>query len=165
MFKSIKIRAAIAAAVCLVALFYLAPSVTDNLPSFWKEHLTKEKIHLGLDLQGGTHLVLEVDTVKAIESSLERLANNLKETLMENKVRFRSLERKNNNIYIEMQEGAPVSSLENIFKEHFPDLEIASSEAAAGKATAVLSYKAKRAAEIKKLAVEQSVETIRNRID
>src|SRR3989338_8840628 len=105
MFKNIKIRAAIAAAVCLVALFYLAPSLTDNLPSFWKEHLTKEKIHLGLDLQGGTHLVLEVDTEKAVESTVERTANNLKETLMENKVRFRNLERKKDTISIELQEG------------------------------------------------------------
>ncbi len=154
-----------AAAICLVAIFYLLPSLTDNLPSFWKEHLTKEKIHLGLDLQGGTHLVLEVDTEKAVESTLERTTNNLKETLMENKVRFRSLERKKGNISIEMQEGAPGSAMENIIKEHFPDLEIAASETAAGKETATLRFKSKRVAEIKKLAIEQSLETIRNRID
>jgi len=155
----------LAAAICLVAIFYLLPSLTDNLPSFWKEHLTKEKIHLGLDLQGGTHLVLEVDTDKAVESTLERTTNNLKETLMENKIRFRNLERKKGNIVVEMQEGAPGSALENIIKEHFPDLEIANSETTAGKETATLRFKIKRVAEIKKLAVEQSLETIRNRID
>jgi len=161
MFKTIKFRAALAAVVCLAALFYLLPSLTDNLPFFWP----KDKIHLGLDLQGGTHLVLEVDTGKALEGSLERMANNIREKLMENKVRFRSLERKKSSVSIEMQEGVPVSSLENIIKEHFPELEIASSEIAGGKATVVLGYMVKRAAEIKKLAVEQSVETIRNRID
>src|SRR5574340_414295 len=108
MFKNIKFRAALSAVVCLAALFYLLPSLTDSLPSFWKDHLTKEKIHLGLDLLGGTHLVLEVDTEKALESSVERVANNLKETLMENIVRFRNLERKQgNSLTIEMQEGAP----------------------------------------------------------
>jgi len=165
MFKSIRIRAALAAVVCLAALVYLLPSVTDNLPSFWKEHLTKEKIHLGLDLQGGTHLVLEVDTNKAVESSLERMANNLKDTLMENKVRFHNLERRKGDIIVEMQEGAPGGSIENILKDHFPDLEIASSEKVAGKETATLRFQAKRIAEIKKLAVEQSLETIRNRVD
>lgn len=165
MFKSIRIRAAIAAAICLTALFYLAPSLTDNLPSFWKEHLTKEKIHLGLDLQGGTHLVLEVDTGKAVESTLERTANNLKETLMENKVRFRGLERRQDNIVIEMQEGTPGSVLDNILQDHFPDLEIASSETISGKETATLRFKVKRVTELKKLAVEQSLETIRNRVD
>jgi preprotein translocase subunit SecD len=166
MFKSIKFRAALSAAVCLVAFFYLLPSLTDNLPSLWKDHLTKEKIHLGLDLQGGTHLVLEVDTEKALESSLERTGNNLKEALMENKVRFRNLERKKGNaISLEMQEGAPASGLDTILKDHFPDLEIAASETTGGKETATLRFNAKRASELKKLAVEQSLETIRNRID
>jgi hypothetical protein len=41
MFKSIKLRAALVAAIGLVAIFYLLPSLTDNLPAFWKEHLTK----------------------------------------------------------------------------------------------------------------------------
>lgn len=165
MFKSIKIRAAIAAAICLVALLYLAPSLTDNLPSFWKEHLTKEKIHLGLDLRGGTHLVLEVDTDKAVESTLERTANNLKESLMENKVRFRGLERKQDNIVLEMQTGTPSAVLDNILKDNFPDLEIVASQTISGSETATLKFKAKRVAELKKLAVEQSLETIRNRVD
>lgn len=165
MFRSIKVRAAIAAAVCLAGLFYLAPSLTDNLPSFWKEHLTKEKIHLGLDLQGGTHLVLEVDTNKAVESTLERTANNLKETLMESKVRFRSLERKKDKISVELQEGVSGTVLDSILREHYPDLEIASSETTSGKETASLRFKFKRTAELKKLAVEQSLETIRNRVD
>ena len=34
----------------------------------------KEKISLGLDLQGGMHLVLEVKVEKAVEASLERFA-------------------------------------------------------------------------------------------
>jgi preprotein translocase subunit SecD len=165
MFKSIKLRSALVAAIGLVAIFYLLPSLTDNLPAFWKENLTKEKIHLGLDLQGGTHLVLEVDTDKAVESTLERTTNNLKETLMEKKVRFRSLERKQGNIVIEMQDGAPGSAMENILKEQFPDLEIAASQTTAGKETATLRFRPKRVAEIKKLAVEQSLETIRNRVD
>ena len=161
MFKSIKLRSALAAAICLVAIFYLLPSLTDNLPAFW----TKEKIHLGLDLQGGTHLVLEVDTDKAVESTLERTASNLKEALMDKKIRFRNIERKKGDIAVEMQEGAPGSGMENIVKEQFPDLEIAASQTTAGKETATLRFRTKRVAEIKKLAVEQSLETIRNRID
>src|SRR5687767_386941 len=41
----------------------------------------KEKIHLGLDLQGGLHLVLEVQVEKAIERSLERTAEALRKDL------------------------------------------------------------------------------------
>src|SRR5450756_728260 len=87
MFKSIKIRMAITAIVCLVALYFLIPTLIPQIPSPWNEYFPKEKIHLGLDLQGGMHLVLEVDTEKALESMMERSANDLKESLMENKVR------------------------------------------------------------------------------
>ena len=38
----------------------------------------KDKIALGLDLQGGMHLVLEVQTEKAVEASLERIADDIK---------------------------------------------------------------------------------------
>ena len=166
MFKNIKFRVIVAAVVCLGALFYLLPSLTDDLPSYWKDYLTKDKIHLGLDLQGGTHLVLEVDTEKALEGSLERTANNLKETLMENKVRFRSIEhKKGNTITIEMQDSAAAKGLSTILKDNFADLEITASETTEGRETTTLKFKEKRAAELKKLAVEQSLETIRNRID
>ncbi|HLA26966.1 MAG TPA: protein translocase subunit SecD [Syntrophales bacterium] len=166
MFQNIKIRAILAALVCLAALFYLLPSLTSNLPPFWMDHLPKEKIHLGLDLQGGMHLVLEVDAEKAVESTLERTANDLKEALMENKVRFRNLERKKGNaVSIELPDGASRSGLENVIREHYHDFEIASSEITEGKETAILKLKEKRVSEIKKLAVEQSLETMRNRVD
>src|SRR3989339_634897 len=93
MFKSIKIRAAITVLLCLTALVYLAPSLTYDLPETWKKYLPTDRIHLGLDLQGGMHLVLEVETAKAVESTLERSANDLKENLMENRVRFKLHER------------------------------------------------------------------------
>ena len=38
----------------------------------------QDKIALGLDLQGGMHLVLEVQTEKAVEASLERIASDIK---------------------------------------------------------------------------------------
>ena len=43
----------------------------------------KEKIALGLDLQGGMHLVLEVKVKKAVEASLERLADDIKRDIGE----------------------------------------------------------------------------------
>ena len=43
----------------------------------------KEKIALGLDLQGGMHLVLEVKVEKAVEASLERLADDIKRDIAE----------------------------------------------------------------------------------
>ena len=48
------------------------------LGAAWLAWPLKEKIALGLDLQGGMHLVLEVEVEKAVESSLERMADDIK---------------------------------------------------------------------------------------
>src|SRR4030066_1679906 len=93
MFTSLKVRISIILIVCFTALFFLIPTFIPNIPSPWNKYLPKEKIHLGLDLQGGMHLVLEVDTQKALESMMERTSNDLKESLMDNKVRFRNGEK------------------------------------------------------------------------
>jgi preprotein translocase subunit SecD len=166
MFKSIKIRMAITAIVCLVALYFLIPTLIPQLPSPWNEYFPKEKIHLGLDLQGGMHLVLEVDTEKALESMMERSANDLKESLMENKVRFRKVEKaKGATISLELTEASGRTALDKILSDHYLDLEVASSEPREGGQTVILKINDKRAIDLKKLTVEHSLETIRNRVD
>jgi preprotein translocase subunit SecD len=166
MFKSIRIRAAVTIVLCLAALVYLAPSLTSDLPDTWKKYLPTDRIHLGLDLQGGMHLVLEVETAKAVESTLDRTANDLKENLMENRVRFKIHERtQDRKVTFEFPDAASRDAFDKILHNQYPDLEAASSEMVEGKGLVSLKIKDKRATEIKKMAVEQSLETIRNRVD
>ena len=166
MFKSLKIRISITAIVCLAALYFLIPTFIPHIPSPWNEYLPKEKIHLGLDLQGGMHLVLEIDTEKALESMMERTANDLKESMMENKVRFRKVERtKGATISLELTDSAGRTTLDKLLHDHYPDLEIASSNVREGGQIVNLKINDKRAVDLKKLTVEHSLETIRNRVD
>jgi preprotein translocase subunit SecD len=166
MFKSLKIRISITAIVCLAALYFLIPTFITQIPSPWNEYLPKEKIHLGLDLQGGMHLVLEIDTEKALESMMERTANDLKESMMENKVHFRKVERtKGATISLELTDSAGRATLDKLLHDHYPDLEIASSNVREGGQIISLKIKDKRAVDLKKLTVEHSLETIRNRVD
>ena len=167
MFKSIIFRAALVIIVCLAALFYLAPSLTSNLPGFWQKYLPMDKIRLGLDLQGGIHLVLEVDAAKAVESAIERMSNDVKETLMSNKIRFKYVEgtKRINSLSFDLPDSASKSAFEKAIKDHYPDLEVASSEIHEGRELVTLTVRAKRVEEMKKMAIEQSLETIRNRVD
>ncbi|MCF7794098.1 MAG: protein translocase subunit SecD [Candidatus Cloacimonetes bacterium] len=55
--KNSKIRGLIIVAVLLVTAYFFAPLVVPNLPSFW----TEKELRLGLDLQGGSQIQLEVD--------------------------------------------------------------------------------------------------------
>ncbi|MDP1993054.1 MAG: protein translocase subunit SecD [Syntrophales bacterium] len=166
MFNSIRIRAAVTVLLCLAALVYLAPTLTSDLPETWKQYLPTDRIHLGLDLQGGMHLVLEVQTEKAVESTLERTMGDLKENLMDKRIRFKLRERtKDRDMTFEFPDVPARDAFEKLLKDEYPDLEIATSEMAEGRGLVTLKIRDKRAAEIKKMAVEQSLETIRNRVD
>ena len=86
MAKNLGWRGAISAFLIVIALVYLTPSLSKELPPWWSSLLPQEKIHLGLDLQGGMHLVLEVDAKKAVESHLERVVEDLKHDLRKKKI-------------------------------------------------------------------------------
>ncbi len=166
MFKSLKVRTAVTVTVCLAALYFLLPTFVSDIPSPWNRFLAEEKIHLGLDLQGGMHLVLEIDADKALESLMERQANDLKEALMDQKVRFRNLKKAEGaGISMELTDPAGKTALDAIIKEQFPDLESPSPTTRDGVMFVTINMQEKRAAEMKKLTMEHSLETIRNRVD
>jgi preprotein translocase subunit SecD len=56
---------------------FLPQQTLENLPSF----MPKKVINLGLDLKGGTHLTLEVETDKALVGILQQAADNLKKAV------------------------------------------------------------------------------------
>ena len=74
--------------VCLGAAgVYLAPSF---VPGLW--FLPENGIRLGLDLQGGSHLVLEVEVEKAVENRMRRVRTGLRDELRERGMAFKGLE-------------------------------------------------------------------------
>jgi len=166
MLNSLRLRAIFYALICIIALFFLTPTLVKELPDFWKQKLPSDKIRLGLDLQGGMHLVLEVDTEKAIESMLERFSGNLRDTLMAQKIRFRNVERTGQTVSLELTNPADRVELGKIIHDIYQDyVIISSSPIGDGRERVFLGLKKSRVDEIKKMTVEQSLETIRNRID
>ncbi|MEK6697577.1 MAG: protein translocase subunit SecD [Nitrospirota bacterium] len=75
--KSIRWRLALILCSVLIALFLFLPStpVSAKLPEWWKQSVPR--IALGLDLRGGSHLVMQVETDKAVESSVDNIAASL----------------------------------------------------------------------------------------
>ena len=64
--QSVFTRIIILGLATLAAMIYLMPTFVSPLPDWWTSILPEDKIHLGLDLQGGSHLVLEVKVDKAV---------------------------------------------------------------------------------------------------
>ncbi|MBW2353693.1 MAG: protein translocase subunit SecD, partial [Deltaproteobacteria bacterium] len=93
MSKSLTWRSIIALFAILAAVAYLVPSITGGVPGWWSTLLPKDKIRLGLDLQGGMHLVLEVQAAKALENHLERTVDELKRDLRKDSIRYLQMKR------------------------------------------------------------------------
>ena len=147
------------------AFVYLSPSFVKELPSWWGRILPTEGIHLGLDLQGGTHLILEVKVEKAVENTLELLRGNLRNIFRERRIPFNELERvQENRILIKLPSGS-AQRVRDILKSEFPDLVLVSSQSGAQGAEILLALHERALRSIRDDAVDQSLETIRNRID
>jgi len=152
--------------VIALALIYLTPSISKTLPSWWPNILPEEKIHLGLDLKGGMHLVLEVQTQKAVESHLERMVEDIKYRLRKAKIRYQELKRSSSDrIGLTLIRGEDRKAAEEMVANNFPDFAVESGAFGEShlRLELVLSQQAQQ--HIKSMAVDQAVETITNRID
>ena len=166
MSKSLTWRSVIALLAILLALVYLVPSITGKVPAWWSSFLPKDKIHLGLDLQGGMHLVLEVEASKAIENHLERVVDEMKGDLREDKIRYVALKRKSlEGVEIVLMRSEDETLFRDMVSANYPDFSIESMPEQNGKPALLMVLDEKAKIHIMKMAVDQALETIRNRVD
>jgi len=165
MLRSLKWKFVLYAAISLFAILLLLPTLTSELPQWWTKIFPSEKIHLGLDLQGGMHLILEVESEKAVESYVERIKNNLKDDLKDRGIPAGKVEReKKDQIILEV--SGEKGKWEKLLSERYSIMqELSSSEIGGGIWRIGLVLDSKQADHIKKNAIDQALETIRNRID
>lgn len=142
--------------VVVAAIVYILPSVKPMWPH--------KKINLGLDLQGGMHLVLEVDVEKAAQSSIERISQELRSSLKKERIRHGGIDVvEGSKISIKIQDQ--VEQFDKLIDKEFRELNIFSRSTDNETTTIALGLPSSEIKHIKKLAVEQALETIRNRID
>ncbi|MGD8960289.1 MAG: protein translocase subunit SecD, partial [Desulfobacteraceae bacterium] len=160
-------KPALVAVVIIAAVIFVLPTVHMRLndtpqPTLWP----KKKINLGLDLQGGMHLVLQVETEKALESTIERIAQELRSQLRADRIAYADLSQVDGTrIVVQLQGRENIDKFEAMLDKDFRDLRIASRKEAGDRLDIVLDLPEAEAARIRKLATEQALETIRNRID
>lgn len=164
--KNLKWRALLVAGVVLVGIVYLIPSISPHLPPLWAKFLPKDKIHLGLDLQGGMHLILEVETEKAVQNQAERMVEDIKDALRQQRIPFTRVERINKwDIQVQLAGADAQGDLTKVMEKEFQTLKAAGVETAAEGVIANFSFQDSQVKYYMKLAAEQALETIRNRVD
>ena len=122
--------------------------------------LTKP-INLGLDLKGGTHLVLQVETEKALENEVLSALRDIKEKLREENIPFLTLKSKKEKIEIELLSQEDADKVVNTIKKDYGRMFNISVN---GKEI-TLSLKPSYVSKETERLTEQALETIRNRID
>ena len=163
--RAVLTRLALFIVATVAALLYLTPTFFHNLPSWWSSFLPAERIHLGLDLQGGSHLVLEVKVDKAIENNLERIKADLTNVLRDRGISGVSVEKVQGT---QLQVKVPAASVERVrtlLTSDFANLSVVNTQTAAGTTDLFLSLSKEELRSLRDYAVDQSLETIRNRID
>lgn len=142
--------------VVLAIIFFLPNTPAFNyMPEFWKNNMPDKGITLGLDLQGGVHLVFEVEGDRAVEITTERITQSLKDTMAKKKM---AAEISRNGLSITIKPNT--MDIRKAVEDTYPTLTPAETGA-----TLIYRISAKEATRIKDNAADQALETIRNRID
>jgi preprotein translocase subunit SecD len=124
------------------------------------------RIHLGLDLKGGTHLILQVQVNDAVNVDSDNAVEVLKEQLNKRKISFSDISKpdpQNHPDQVAIKGVTPDArkDLLDIVSERLPEYQLNSG----AENTWSLTMKPQMLTDLKNKAVLQAIETIRNRID
>ena len=142
--------------ICLLGLAFLAPNFlskedAEGLPSF----LPNKQISLGLDLQGGVHLLIEVGVDTVIRERAESVRDDIRVTLRKAKIRYANLGIRGTNVRVTIKDPAKVDQAVSLLQADQAGMEIESNGSAI-----TMSFSEVALNEQKVGAVEQSVEVL-----
>ena len=157
MHKSLRWKFLVIVVVTLACFF----GVTGFPPSVNK---IKERIHLGLDLRGGMHLILQVVTDDAVNIETDLAIERLKEDLRNRQVAFSEIRKRDvKSIEIRDTDAQKTSELRAAVDEGFPSWDRSSLPGVPNSYLLTLKTSVER--QIRTSSVQQAIQTIRNRVD
>ncbi|THJ11053.1 MAG: protein translocase subunit SecD [Nitrospira sp. CG24C] len=164
--KKVGGRLLLLALVVVLSVIFFIPSyqpLYQGLPAWVKQVMPNKGITLGLDLQGGIHLVMEVDEDRAVEIAVDRSVVSLQDVLLDKKIPVESVARTGpTQITIQFQNGELKAQIQKMID----DYPIFSETESAGSANKLVwELREAEGKRIKDSAINQALETIRNRID
>lgn len=150
----------------LVISLYGLIGVPDSFSRAGFGDAIHKRINLGLDLRGGTHLILQVKVNDAVNLDAQNAMEVLKEEMRKRKIDYTEITQPDpqNNPDHMVLKGVQANfrtDLLNLVQERLPEYNISGG----ADNTWTLSMRPSNLAEMKDKSVTQAIETIRNRID
>jgi preprotein translocase subunit SecD len=159
--RSVLYRALLFVGLAVAAVVFLVPTFVRPVPSWWP---WRQPVRLGLDLQGGTHLLYGVDVEQAIDNTVDRSMQDLERELREAQIGASSVERDGRTIHVRLANKEKGSQVADIVKERFPSLvPVPQPDVEAGDIAFTLEPRDMQ--RIRESVREQALNIIRNRID
>ncbi|MDC0053594.1 protein translocase subunit SecD [Gammaproteobacteria bacterium] len=137
----------------------LAPTTPD-----WLSSLGGTPMKLGLDLSGGVHFLLEVDLDSALAVRLEGDLGEIKAALRDERIRYRSLELKGNQIIGQFRDADQIAKAMTIVRTNFRELQ---PQSAPGQnpLSMVLDLSEAATSTLEDNAIKQNLTSLRNRVN
>lgn len=148
-----------------IITFLLITSIATiyALPNFAKnnfKYLPRGNINLGLDLKGGSHLLLNIDFNKYIDDVYQSLSDRVRKYLRSNKIHYKDLEISKNNIQFKLLSSIDSIKIPKLVKNLDSSLVYSIKNS-----IVTLSYNEYMITQLKDKVLNQSIEIIRMRID
>jgi len=152
--------------ILIGAVVYFMPTLMRGPSFWWPSFLPQDKISLGLDLQGGMHLILEVEAHKAVESTVERIKSDLTRNLKKERIFYTFLDRVNGDMLqiVLLHEGMK-EKFDVYLEDKYPMMKAARVSKEGDRVKVLLKMDDKSTDIIERAAIDQALETIRNRVD
>jgi len=157
-------------------IIFLSIFSITNFINTEKNFITSKKINLGLDLQGGSYLLLEVDSQPIINRNLQEKLLQLRKYFKKNNIKYKNLTLKNKKIIFHLtkedikkfekiffEEENTINNYYDIYRSH--EMTFSVSELNSIENLATISYTKFGLIEIKNSTLDQSLEIVRRRID
>lgn len=143
--------------------YVVAVNLAETTPE-WLENLNAGPMKLGLDLAGGVHFLLEVDTPKVIEEELNSVETTLKREVRENGLRGVNVRKKESGLTVVAETDELRTQMTAIIREEIPELDYQRAERD-GKFIIEALFKDTFIREKEDYAVNQNLTTLRNRVN
>ena len=155
--------------ISIISLFFIlvASSNIINLDNYF----FKKKINLGLDLQGGSYLLLEIDNSPVIEQKLQNFSLSLRNYFKEKNVRLKNLKISNQSISFSVNEDLKEIILKELNNEesdinpYYPRFKTHKFDVIEKDNEFNLKFSRQGIVEIKTSSQDQALEIVRRRID
>jgi len=159
--RSVSYRVLLFAAITVAAVVFLLPTFVRPAPAWWPWH---QPVRLGLDLQGGTHLLYAVDIDQAVDTTLDRQMQDVERELRDAQIGASTVERDGQVIHVRLANVDKRSQVLDLLKDRFPGLVVVPTpDAPAGEMS--LTLEPREIQRVRDNVQEQALKIIRNRID